>query len=85
MIAASAAATPATPTAESASEAKVTISAALATKIQKLIPTERIPTAPMFKRGHDEVRGRVATLSQLTRHPGLAFFGVSQRIRAGNF
>jgi hypothetical protein len=37
--------TVATPTAQSVSEAKPTISAILATKIEKLIPTERIPSS----------------------------------------
>jgi len=39
------AATAATPTAESASEANPTISAIFATKLEKLIPTERIPSS----------------------------------------
>jgi hypothetical protein len=43
IIPARSAATAATPIAGSASESKKTIRAILATKIQKLIPTERIP------------------------------------------
>jgi hypothetical protein len=58
-IIAASAATAATPTAESASEAKPTISAIIATKIQKLIPIERIPPVPMFKRGHEACGGIV--------------------------
>jgi hypothetical protein len=67
------AATAATPTAESVSEAKPTISAILATKIQKLIPTERTPRRPaVIRRGH-EPRGEFVppqlTPSLLNGHP----------------
>jgi hypothetical protein len=78
------AATAATPTAESVSEAKPTISAILAAKIQKLIPTERTPRRPaVIRRGH-EPRGEFVP-PQLTPSLLNGPLSVNERIRAGNF
>ena len=78
------AATAATPTAESVSEAKPTISAILATKIQKLIPTERTPRRPaVIRRGH-EPRGEFVP-PQLTPSLLDGPLSVNERIKAGNF
>jgi hypothetical protein len=51
--------TAATPIAQSVSEAKPTISAVLATKIEKLIPTERIPLYPAIKPSGETQKGNL--------------------------
>jgi len=87
ITAASAATVATTPTAATnlrGSEAKPTISAVVATKIQKLISTERIPRRPaVIRRGHEPRGGLVPP--QLTHCLSRWAPSVNQRIRALNF
>ena len=82
---AASAVTAATPTAQSVSDAKPTISAIFAAKIEKLIPTERIPRRPaVFNRGHTSPCGETRAPSS---SPIVSEWAPlrSQLIRAGNF
>jgi hypothetical protein len=87
ITAASAATVATTPTAATnlrGSEAKPTISAVVANKIQKPISTERIPRHPaVIRRGH-EPRGELVP-SRLTHCLSRWAPSVNERIRALNF
>ena len=84
IIPARSAATTATPIAGSVSEFKKTIRVILATQIQKLIATERIPLVVRdYRRGHEPTPRRVRTPSALPI-PSLGALSVKPRIKSLN-